>query len=65
MKINTKLIQSEMNRRGLTLDKLGAMCKPKYKTRQAVELAIKQAKTLRVITRIAKALDLPPRDLII
>ena len=65
MKINSKKIISEMKRQGLTYEMLGKRCKPPYSSKQAVEAIVKSGKTFRVIEIIAKALDLPARDLIL
>jgi len=63
MKINTKKIQKEMDRVGLSLSQLGKRFTP-TKTRQGTWYVIHHAKKITVIEEIAEALDLNPRDLL-
>ena len=64
MKINTKKINAEMNRLGITPEKLGELLDPP-RTRQAAAYVIEHGKTFAVIEQIAKVLQLDPKDLII
>jgi len=64
MKINTKKIQREMKRLGLTLETLGDRFKPPL-DRRAVWYIVHRASSLARIEAIAKALELDPKDLII
>ena len=64
MKINTQKINKEMERLGITHEKLGELLDPP-RTRQAATYVIENGKTFSVIEQIAKVLDLDPKDLII
>jgi len=64
MKINTPKIESEMARLGITFDQLGAMITPPV-TRQGAEYLAKESKSLVTIKKVADALNLDPKDLII
>jgi len=64
MRINTKKIKAEMARMDLTLEGLAARIKPPP-TRQGVCYMIHSGKNLRTIEKIARALGMDPKDLII
>jgi len=64
MKINTEKIQREMKRVGMTLDQMGWLLEPQTDRRGAWYL-IHRAKRMDSITRIAKALDMEDKDLVI
>ena len=64
MHINTKKINAEMKRLGITPEKLGGLLNPP-RTRQAAAYVIEHGKTFSVIEQIAKVLHLDPKDLII
>jgi hypothetical protein len=65
MQINTKKIKQEMKRQGLGYGELARRCRPPYKSRQAIAYIVNHGKNLHLINRIAKALGVPPRDLIL
>jgi len=64
MQINTRKITAEMNRLGITTEKLGELLDPP-RTRQAAAYVIENGKTFAIIEQIAKVLNLDPKDLII
>ena len=64
MKINTKKIQMEMARSGISIAQLARMIKPP-RTRQAAAHIIEHGKTFSVVEQIAKVLNMDPKDLII
>ena len=64
MKINTQKILAEVNRLGITLTDVGARMKPPA-TKAALSYLIHNGKNFSSIERIAKALNLDPKDLII
>ena len=64
MRINTKKIKAEMARMDLTLGELAARIKPPP-TRQGAWYMIYQAQSLRTIEKLARALGIDPKDLII
>lgn len=64
MKINTHKIKLEMKRTGLSLEGLAAKIKP-APSRQGVWYMIHRAKGLPTIEKIAHALGIDPKDLII
>ena len=65
MRINTKKINTEMKRLGITPDRLGKLLEPP-RSRQAAVYIIKHGKTFTVLEQIAKVMNLgDPKDLII
>uniref|UniRef100_A0A6H2A0Z7 Uncharacterized protein n=1 Tax=viral metagenome TaxID=1070528 RepID=A0A6H2A0Z7_9ZZZZ len=64
MKINTQKILKEIGRLDLSLDELGKRIDPPM-SKWALWYLIHNGKTLNRIERIAKALELDPKDLII
>ena len=64
MKINTKKIEAEMLRIGLSMEDLGRKLAPP-RTRPAAWHVVHNGRTLAVIEQVAKALELDPKDLII
>ena len=61
MKINTKKIKDELVRLGKTQAELA---RTMGESRQALHYQIKNGRTFPVIEKIAKALNIPERDLI-
>jgi hypothetical protein len=64
MRVNKQKIESEMKRLDITLEELGTMMTPKM-SRRATWYMVSRSKSFRPIQRIAKALQLDPKDLII
>jgi len=64
MKINTKKIQKEMKRVGMTLEVLGNLLDPKTDRKGAWYL-VHHAKEIRSVNRIARALDVDAKDLLL
>jgi hypothetical protein len=63
MKINTKKIKQELKRNRWTLEEFANKFTPKQ-TRQGAWYLIRHAKNLRSIEKIAKVLDIDPKDLL-
>jgi len=64
MKINTPKIQKEMKRLKITLTQLGQQFNPP-KSKQSTWYVIHCAKNVELINKIADALELDPKDLLL
>jgi transcriptional regulator with XRE-family HTH domain len=61
MKINTEKIKDELRRLGITQAELARTL---GESRQALHYQVKSGRSFPIIERIAKALNIPERDLI-
>ncbi len=64
MKVNIIKIHKEMMRRGLTLTTLGQIFNPS-RSKQATWYVIHYTKKIETINKIAEALELDPKDLLL